>query len=180
MAFKHDGLVYWCRACDRSQQTLSGLRCIGCGRPTVAWSTDVKGPPPNVQWNLVNGLPADAVRSAIPPQRRGWQEEAGREYFKGDFMSTQGRFDPDRVDEFARRLKAYIRTLDDYDGQVSGALARLGETFDDNDYQELCAEFARTRLKLREMVESSAVEIPRIEAMCADIRANQSISTKAY
>ena len=90
-------------------------------------------------------------------------------------MSTQARFDPDQVEAFSARLKVYVRTLIDYDSQVSNALSRLGETFDDSDYQELCAEFARAKLLLHRTVEAAELEIPRINNMCADVRASQAI-----
>ena len=90
-------------------------------------------------------------------------------------MSTQARFDPDQVEAFAAKLKVYVRTLDDYDSQVTNALMRLGDTFDDDDYRELCEEFAKAKILLRRTVEAAEIEIPRIEAMCADVRANQAV-----
>ena len=90
-------------------------------------------------------------------------------------MSTQARFDPDQVEAFSAKLKMYIRTLEDYDVQVTNALTRLGDTFDDEDYQDLCAEYARAKVLLRRTVEAAELEIPRIENMCADVRANQAI-----
>ena len=90
-------------------------------------------------------------------------------------MSTQARFDPDQVEAFSIKLKMYIRTLEDYDSQVTNALTRLGDTFDDEDYRDLCTEFDRTKALLRTMVEAAQLEIPRIENMCADVRANQAV-----
>lgn len=179
--------VYFCGACNRQQQPSSGIACIGCGLKTVTWPTRTKRSPPRSRWNIHNGFSPDMTREEVLESdlfrskndefaRRNRQESSRKlgSTSQGVHMSTQARFDPDLVEAFAQKLKMYTRTLEDYEVQVMNALQRLGETFDDADYQELCSEFVDARRLIREMVEASDAEIPRIEASCADVRANQS------
>jgi hypothetical protein len=181
-------VVYWCGVCDRQQQPSSGIVCSACGMNTAVWATNTVRKPPRLAWNLNNGFPATYTRDQARGDsrflsvneafaRNNRQSLSGQRSAAtlGGTMSTQARFDPNQVEAFAARLKVYIRTLDDYESQVSNALQRLGDTFEDEDYQDLCSEFVAARALLRNMIEASENEIPRIEAMCADVRANQSV-----
>jgi hypothetical protein len=180
--------VYWCGICNRQQQPTSGFLCIHCGMSTVVWATKTLRKPPRATWNLNNGFPADAtakdvrndsrfllISQAFAQNNRRSPEPKFSTAKLGSSMSTQARFDPNQVAAFAEKLKIYVRTLEDYDSQVTNALQRLGDTFDDDDYQGLCTDFVSTKALLRRMIEASEIEIPRIEAMCADVRANQSV-----
>jgi len=155
---------------------------------TVTSNDKVVGGPPRGRWNLDNGFPKDFTRAQAKQSshykdvNRAFSTRNMRAYAQrqsnstlGASMSTQARFDPDQVEAFSAKLKMYIRTLEDYDVQVTNALTRLGDTFDDEDYQDLCAEYARAKVLLRRTVEAAELEIPRIENMCADVRANQAI-----
>lgn len=180
--------VYWCGTCNRQQQPTSGSLCIACGMITAVWATKTIRHPPRVAWNLNNGFPADYTQNQARGDRKFQsvneafakknRQPLQRQYgpaTPGGIMSTQARFDPNLVEAFAAKLEVYIRTLDDYESQVSNALQRLGDTFDDEDYREICDEFVATKALLRNMIEASEVEILRIEVMCADVRANQAV-----
>lgn len=180
--------LQWCGACDSQQQPSSGMTCIGCGMKTVGWATRTEPHPPRAKWNVHNGFPASTTRKAAKDSKtyrmmndafikKNLRADArrNRNTTLGGSMSTQARFDPDQVEAFADKLKMYVRTLEDYDSQVTNALRRLGDTFDDDDYQDLCSEFAVAKRLLLRTIEAAEIEVPRIEAMCADVRANQAV-----
>lgn len=183
---------YWCGICNDLQQARFGMICTGCGMKTATWNQMPGQAEPRSTWNMNNGFPPDWTRSQARDSphfkkvEKDFNEKNMKAYLDehhrlkstpGGSMSTQGqaRFNPEQVEAFAAKLKVYIRTLDDYDSQVTSALLRLGDTFDDDDYQDLCAEFARAKVLLRMTIEASEIEIPRIEARCEDVRANQSV-----
>lgn len=178
----------WCGVCNRNQQAAKGNVCTYCGMKVVGWNDRVQSRPPRKLWNTINGFSPEfthgqaiatshfrQVNDAFTAQNRKAYEQSQSNLTSGGFMSTQARFDPDQVEAFSIKLKMYIRTLEDYDSQVTNALTRLGDTFDDEDYRDLCTEFDRTKALLRTMVEAAQLEIPRIENMCADVRANQAV-----
>jgi uncharacterized protein YukE len=71
--------------------------------------------------------------------------------------------DPERLRDFAQKLKEFAEEIDDYTSSVRGGLSRLGETWRDEHFHDFKDVFDEVSMFLRELSEEARTVAPYLE-----------------
>lgn len=82
---------------------------------------------------------------------------------------NQAHADPERLRAFAHELADYSERINQLDGEMQAALARLGETFRDDEYERFREHFRSSRQNLLAFVEDIKAVIPKLRTDADDL-----------
>jgi WXG100 family type VII secretion target len=66
---------------------------------------------------------------------------------------TQVHTDPEKLRDFAARLERFAEEVDRELNRLSGAVTRLGNSWQDREYDEFVNEFADTRRSVKKLIQ---------------------------
>jgi uncharacterized protein YukE len=79
-------------------------------------------------------------------------------------MQSNGlNVDPERLREFAGKLLTYADKVSEYERSLTSGLARLGETFRDQGFQQFREQFLSSKEDLSKFVEEIRKVVPQLK-----------------
>lgn len=88
---------------------------------------------------------------------------------------NQAYVDPEAIDETIRSLSGFIHRIRDFENRLGHELERLGDTFQDNAYEQFCNLFQDTRRRILEFADETSAVLPRMRDDADKIRIAQSL-----
>lgn len=76
---------------------------------------------------------------------------------------AQAYVDPERLRDFAHRLKSFADLVENNAQSLNGRMGHLGESWRDQEYENFKQHFERTRLLLRKFTEEANRTAPLLE-----------------
>lgn len=167
--------VYYCGLCRRQQRPQEGERCKVCGTLTVSWFTDREDADEvHRRWESLFG-PASVLRA----EREALQASASAPHgasspavvggFGGGSMA-QVFVDPERLEEFAARLVAFSRDVEEIRRVLQGSLQNLSATWRDQEFEQFQQAFVRVEKILLELMQEIQAVHPKLKADAQYIR----------
>jgi uncharacterized protein YukE len=86
---------------------------------------------------------------------------------------NQAHADSERLRAFADELSLFSRRIKDLDQELQQGLARLGETFQDGEYEKFRTHFRSSRQKLLGFVEEVQSLVPKLRVDADDLAASE-------
>lgn len=71
--------------------------------------------------------------------------------------------DPERVREFASKLKGFSQHMREMDQRVSGSIKRLGSSWRDQEYARFVGEFQATQKALKQFLQETEKALPELD-----------------
>jgi uncharacterized protein YukE len=78
--------------------------------------------------------------------------------------------DPDELERFAHSLQQFIDSLNDSVGNLNGAFASLGDTWQDDKQKQFEEEYNMLVLQLKQFEACTSEQIPYLSALAARLR----------
>ena len=78
--------------------------------------------------------------------------------------------DPDELDRFAHSLRQFVDSLNDAVGNLNGAFAALGDTWQDEKRARFEEEYHALVQQLRQFDANASEQIPHLAALAARLR----------
>lgn len=89
--------------------------------------------------------------------------------------SGQAHVDPERLRTLSAQLSAFVGKIEQMEGDLQQALAQLGRTFRDAEYDHFKTHFVSSSQKLRAFVEATRRLTPKLDRDVEDLLASQRI-----
>ena len=88
---------------------------------------------------------------------------------------NQGNVDPEALRTLSKELSLFAAKIEQMENEMRGGLARLGQTFRDDEYTRFQAHFLSSSQRLKEFVEAIRSLTPKLDYEVEELIAQQRI-----